>query len=139
MPTPLSATVPSAATRLLQILFLAQRSANSGVIERPDLTAAFAGCSVADAACLLRMLYHPQDVRAASFAALLAAGRLPSVAALAYKLNVPSVLSALAEHLAGERHAMHALQAWSTWFAADALRAAAPGVLAEVGSSSWAT
>ena len=72
--------------------------------ELPDLSAAFQSSSVEEAACLLRLLYRPhaQDASAASFAALLAAGRLPAVAALAAQLGAEPVVSGLEQHLEGE-------------------------------------
>ena len=86
---------------VLRELFLAQREGGAAG-EPHDLSAAF-DCGTAEAAAsLLRLLYRPQDAGPASFAALLGAGRLPAVAALAHKLDVPALLAPLEEHLEGE-------------------------------------
>ncbi|PSC73044.1 NADPH:quinone reductase isoform A [Micractinium conductrix] len=85
---------------VLRELFLAQREGGAAG-EPHDLSAAF-DCGTAEAAAsLLRLLYRPQDAGPASFAALLGAGRLPAVAALAHKLDVPALLAPLEEHLEG--------------------------------------
>lgn len=67
-----------------------------------DLTTAFQGVSVAEAACLLRMIYRPQDACPANFTSLAAAGRLNAVAALAHKLDVGYPLAAIESYLEGE-------------------------------------
>lgn len=68
-----------------------------------DLSAAFEGSTAAEAACLLRFLYRPQEATPAAFAALAAAGRLPGVAALAHKLDIPRPLAAIEAYLEGGR------------------------------------
>ncbi|PSC70068.1 ubiquitin carboxyl-terminal hydrolase isoform B [Micractinium conductrix] len=55
--------------------------------------------SVEEAAFLLRLLYAPRDASPATLAAL--GERLPAVAALAHKLDVPALLSALKGYLTG--------------------------------------
>ncbi|PSC69120.1 major lipid droplet [Micractinium conductrix] len=85
-------------TRLpLHSHILAQHSAPAAPQPQRELSAAFEGSSVEEAAMLLRLLYSLRDTSPATFRAL--GERLPAVAALAHKLDTPALLSALEEFL----------------------------------------
>lgn len=72
-------------------------------MHRPDLSAAFGDCSVAEAACTLHLLYSPQHANTPSFAALAVAGHLAVVALLANKLDAEHVLAGVEACLTGGR------------------------------------
>lgn len=58
-----------------------------------DLSAAFAGSSLAAVAHLLRFLYNPEHATPCALAALASRGELSGLAALAHKLDCPSLLA----------------------------------------------
>lgn len=68
----------------------------------PTLSAAFEGCKLEDAACLLRLLYNAHEAQSSSFLCLSIAGRLLDVARLAQKLDASAMLSRLEAYLQGK-------------------------------------
>ncbi|KAL4419915.1 hypothetical protein ABPG75_007013 [Micractinium tetrahymenae] len=99
---PLHSQVLSTQSAVLRDLFVSARSEGGvGAQAMPDLSAAFEGSSLEDAALLLRLVYSPDEACASSFAALAASGRLEGVARLADKLDTPRLLRSLERYLTG--------------------------------------
>ena len=60
------------------------------------------GCTWQEAACLLRLAYHPgSEAAPPNLAVLAAAGHLPAVARLAHLLDMPCLLRAVDAYLQG--------------------------------------
>lgn len=99
---PLHSQVLSTQSTVLRELFVSARGeGGAGAQAMPDLSAAFEGSNVEDAALLLRLVYCPEESCSSSFAALASAGRLEGVARLADKLDMPRLLRSLERYLTG--------------------------------------
>lgn len=79
--------------------------------EPAELPSTFAGCSLRQAACFLRLVYSPDHATAASLGALNRADAvlLPALVRLAHRLDAAALLDKLEACLQGKR----SLRGWS--------------------------
>ncbi|KAL4433881.1 hypothetical protein ABPG75_000322 [Micractinium tetrahymenae] len=92
--------VLSTLSGVLRDLFRSQQEGGVAAgAQETDLSAAFQGSSLADAACLLHLMYGPHTASSGTFFRLSVAGRLLGVAGLAHKLDAAPVLARLGAHL----------------------------------------